>query len=578
MRRPERIAPYLASWIGKRRWSGLGGATPRKVVLLDSFIAGRRPASVALGTIVEAVIREGKAERRERFFIPLFVTRRSAVDEADERGMMLITCKDDKAYFVEGERTPLYIGCILSSFNEDKIIKTSSNNKIIPKLMANLGLQPLPARLKVTTLGREDTTNVVVKISLERSPGLVVKTYKRVTEANPEPELLEALSKTGFTHIPKLYGQVAYSVTNKEPMVLSVVEDFVQNDGDGARPFIDRLSSDLTEVRRICSNPSFPPKTLDQYIEQKLSENTILKGATSHLGTMIAELHHALASTPAKGFEPETISTGDVERWIGRAGDNLESCLDELTSILKRDKLPPAAGRAVQLLLDQVVDVKAGIMNEVAKLEATVGMTKIRTHQDLHLAQMLSIRTETGYDFILIDFEGDPQRRGADRREKEPPERDLGTMARSFGYTMYFALTRALEELPYEEAIAAAAYANAARRRPMPPLKIDELRPGVLDCMVEYAAMWESVAEETMIDGYLERSLTLGGSYLLKHGRLDRDLLSSLIQPWRVEKAILELRYELSHRPQNVLIPLEGLLSCVEKRPTKNSQTKYRFS
>ena len=34
-----------------------------------------------------------------------------------------------------------------------------------------------------------------------------------------------------------------------------------------------------------------------------------------------------------------------------------------------------------------------------------------------------------------------------------------------------------------------------------------------------------------------------------------------MIGGWAMEKALYELRYELKHRPQNIFIPLEGVLT-----------------
>ncbi|MFQ6075558.1 MAG: hypothetical protein ACE5Z5_05430 [Candidatus Bathyarchaeia archaeon] len=557
----DKVVRALAPWVGESRWSGLGGVTDLRTTLLDSFTLEEGRERLVSALFIEATgLKEGR-RIHERFFLPiLMTTNRSDIIGYGER-MFRVVCSDGEVVVAEGERTPSYNRKMLKTYQEEGRVETEAGNVV--NFMLRDGFK-VPKNLKgltSTVLGGADTTNIVVRVDAEGMPPLVVKTYKRITEVNPEPELLEALAGAGFRHVPKLWGRLVYGVPRQEPTVLSVLESFEENDGDGGRPFLDDLVSDLQMLHERCGTTE---GASGEYAEGRLRNSTI-KDISSHLGGIIAELHHALASYPNEAFEPEPIVEGDVARWSERARQNLEECFKGLSMLLEEPRLEPLFKDVIEALLHEAEDVREEIEEEIARFDMMIGTTKLRTHQDLHLAQMLSKKTDTGFDFILIDFEGDPQRSGAERREKESPLRDLGTMARSFDYVKYFSLARVLEGIPYPQALAmvAHAYMGARGRTPARSMPTDKFDPRVLGCLTGYANQWEGMVEEAMVEGYLERSRMLGSSYLHRDGRFDEGFLKSIIKLWKVEKAILEIRYELNHRVQNVVIPLEGLVSCV---------------
>jgi maltokinase len=143
---------------------------------------------------------------------------------------------------------------------------------------------------------------------------------------------------------------------------------------------------------------------------------------------------------------------------------------------------------------------------------ASVGSVgrRVRHHGDLHLGQVLW----ADGDWLVIDFEGEPARSLPERRAKRSPLRDVAGMLRSFTYAASVA--------------------------------------GVPHTDVEERSRTE------FLDAYLE---TVQASGLLP----PREATERLLRIFELEKAVYELRYELSHRPDWVPVPVAGILRLLEE-------------
>src|SRR5262249_43438763 len=142
---------------------------------------------------------------------------------------------------------------------------------------------------------------------------------------------------------------------------------------------------------------------------------------------------------------------------------------------------------------------------------------KTRLHGDYHLGQILLAHN----DFVITDFEGEPTRSLAERRQKDSALRDVAGMLRSRHYARFRALSHAIED-----------------------------RPDAL------ARSWEQVGREAFIDGYRVAAQESG----LFPGWGEA---SGLIELFMLEKAFYELGYEMDHRPDWVRIPLSGIRDLV---------------
>jgi maltose alpha-D-glucosyltransferase/alpha-amylase len=530
-RNPAQLLPRLAVWLGSRRWSGLSGVSPIAVHVLDSAIIEEVSSHLILIAIVKATGRRQGENLTERFYVPLLV----GVGAASKPGAVPVRCSDGVLNVVEAERTLAYQANLLALFDHNATVNTSVGATLLHR--KRRGFTDLLRKPRaVTVLGKANTTNLVVKIERTGLPPLVVKTYKKITKVNPEPEMLAALADAGFRHCPTVIGEVIY--LRDSALVVSLLESYVENVGDGSTPFSDDLAQRLTAPAR--SGTGGPQEFMS--VQRRVSPTI---DHASKLGQVIAEFHQATLSQYGGG----RITSDDAERWRRRFLANLGACIDSAT-VRDGTSLPPLSDHVVAFLINDVI-LNRNRLEQAAQFENLVGLPKIRTHQDLHLAQLLA-RNGEALDFTIIDFEGDPQRTGQARNEEESPLRDLGTMMRSFAYLQYTTLAHLLKPLSPPEALALIAYFNRTKRVPQVhcPANID-----VLTSMVRDSTPWVKAVERTFVQGYVD-AVTV--PFLRPSHAID-----SILGVWKMEKAVLEIRYELDHRPHNAVIPLEGLLSCL---------------
>jgi maltokinase len=225
----------------------------------------------------------------------------------------------------------------------------------------------------------------------------------------------------------------------------------------------------------------------------------------AELGAVTGRIHTLLASDPMDpDFAPEEPSSETTALLAATIDEHLERTLDERPD---DPALEPIARRREEL-------------REYVRRAAqgATGGRLIRHHGDFHLGQAMA--TSSGW--LIVDFEGEPDRSLLERRRKRPALRDVACMLRSFAY--------------------AAAVA--------------ELQRGVRP-----PGDWERSARESFVEGYL-------GSVDPTLLPSDRAAIEHTLAFLELEKAVYELRYEIDHRPDWVPIPVAALSRLLEARPT----------
>jgi maltose alpha-D-glucosyltransferase/alpha-amylase len=155
-------------------------------------------------------------------------------------------------------------------------------------------------------------------------------------------------------------------------------------------------------------------------------------------------------------------------------------------------------------------------------LPDSLAAQRIRVHGDYHLGQVLQVKT----DYVILDFEGEPARPLAERREKLSPLKDVAGMMRSLSYAAHAGLI---------------AYTTR--------------RPEALEVLEPWARLWETAMAAEFLRSY--RETARDAKFLPAYETDFRRLLATYL----LDKALYELSYELNNRPAWVRIPLLGILS-----------------
>jgi maltose alpha-D-glucosyltransferase/alpha-amylase len=235
------------------------------------------------------------------------------------------------------------------------------------------------------------------------------------------------------------------------------------------------------------------------------------------LARRVAELHIALARrTGDAAFDPEPATAADISGWAEAVRHECRQTLAQL----EQPRTPWPEGQVLPVA--QLIDAWPALLARIGDLAATAPVhLKTRLHGDLHLGQVLICRD----DFMLVDFEGEPQRSFDERRRKHSALRDVAGLLRSFDYARHTALHQTAKH-----ALELARLAPLARR-------------------------WEQQVRSAFLQAYRDTAVA-GGLYADAAAAAATQPLLDLFE---LEKALYELRYEIDNRPDWVGVPLAGI-------------------
>jgi maltose alpha-D-glucosyltransferase / alpha-amylase len=361
----------------------------------------------------------------------------------------------------------------------------------------------------------------------------LVKVYREVEPTiNPELEVGQFLTRHGDGRLaPRVLGSVAYEQPGRPSAPVSLVQEFVANEGDAWNLTLSEIELFLDRVRSREAPPAAPPAPPPaRFTEaaraplpmalQELSGRYF--SLARQLARRTAEVHLLLASDRSDpAFAPEPFTAQHQQSIFQWSHARLARTFEAL-----RRRLPalPAATRELAAALlpqEKTIDDR---LRQVAR--GKIEVARIRCHGDLHLGQVLF----KGDDFVIIDFEGEPARPSSERRYKRCALRDAMGMVRSFSYAT-----------------------EAALRGP-------RVRNEDMAVLGPWSAVWTEWVSAVYLGTYLQ---AIEGSPLAPAQDELRDLLLGF---YELEKVIYEIEYELNNRPDWLHIPLAGLAHMLQRR------------
>ncbi|MEO8358789.1 MAG: maltose alpha-D-glucosyltransferase [Vicinamibacteria bacterium] len=497
-------ADTLPRFIEIQRWYASKGATIERARLLDHAVWQIGDLSWML-----PLVRLDGPPESSTYFLPLAI----AWEDDDEERLQRLT-----PAALAKVRQQANVGVMADAFHDERFCR-----ELVEAIRRDEKLATDAGRLlfKPTSAFKNNTTDIdglqVARPSAVSSntvttlgDSFFLKGYRRLQEGmNPELEMGRFL--TEVAHYPNcvaVMGALEYLSNDGRSMTLALVQAYVSNQGDGWGYTLRYLERYLEDRTKPASETEQPEETHGAFLT-----------LAATLGRRTAELHVALAATTGDpAFDPEPLTVSDLDAFRGRARADALSLLDTLGQRL--DQLP-AGARALGERLLEIRDRLFGRI-ETAAAAPPQGI-KTRFHGDFHLGQVLV----TGNDFVIIDFEGEPARALAERRAKGSPLRDVAGMLRSFSYARWAALERVVRD------------------------------PADRDRLALASVEWELATRRAFLSAY-SSTLSASGTPL----SVDPDLLAL----FELDKALYELRYELTNRVQWSETPLRGILDLLQEQ------------
>jgi maltose alpha-D-glucosyltransferase/alpha-amylase len=527
----ERLLPFLQ----RQRWFGGKARRMRTARFIDWGVFRKGPQPIFL-TLVEVEYEEGA---RDQYFLPLTIS--SSVDakgvaERSPHAILATVTGARKGVLFDASLDDRFALTLLDALGRQEQTKTRRGSIRASQTLAFPALRGSDDGLRVSRPdGEQSNTSIIY------GDRLILKLFRRVEPGiNPDFEIGRQLTeKIGFSRVPAVAGALEYE-RGSQVATLGMMQQLVESQADGWTHATDEISRFYDQLDNVPAPVLSSPRRFTELATTAMPKR-VQEAMGSYLelsiklGRRTAEMHMALAAdTTDPAFAPEPFTKDDLKALSAEAVALAQRAFQALDTRLQQaddhgpDGQPSAAGRVPGDVTDQAQQLVSSRDALVDKIRSATKFefvsSKIRVHGDYHLGQVLWAEG----DFYLLDFEGEPARPLAQRRQKQSALKDVAGMLRSFSYAAYAGL-----------------FAHIASR------------PAEFGRLEAWAHLWQTWSSAAFLRGYFE---TAGDASFLPVDRAQRD---ALLRLFMLDKVLYELNYELNNRPDWVRIPLWGIFDLL---------------
>jgi maltose alpha-D-glucosyltransferase/alpha-amylase len=488
----ELLPPYIM----QRRWfqnkdEGVGG------VEINAFDA--LPGAGDDTIFVELLLHV--SERIERYTLPLTVSWEDTPANPFEAPLAIARVRRGRrvGLLTDAFATPCLPQAMIRGLKTRATVELASGGRILCRPTRAMRAAHLPDEAEIHWPGAEQTNSTLLV-----GHQAVIKLFRHLTAGiHPEGEMSRMLTERGFSGSPNLLGDIVRVGEDGQEYTLAVVQEFVDNQGDG-------WAWTLRQLERIVDEGATP------FGRDEASVFDPYTSFARTLGRRLGEMHAVLAQpTNNPDFAPQTTTAEDAAAWRAQTIAELDHAMSILAS---QQGLDEADASLASELISKHADLTARLDGLARGAE---GSQQTRIHGDLHLGQVLV----TGGDVQIIDFEGEPKKPLAQRRAKSSPLRDVAGLIRSFDY----------------------AAAQVARSR------------------TNAGTEGEARASDLLLRFRADATAALLAGYSEGAGDALPPLDTGLLEVFTIEKAAYEIGYEVANRPAWLSVPLRGLAELTRR-------------
>ncbi|MDX2084648.1 MAG: hypothetical protein SFZ03_04595 [Candidatus Melainabacteria bacterium] len=413
------------------------------------------------------------------------------------------------------------------TFNSGRVLRATTTQALQQQPLGSdaVDRQVAPAYFEQSNTSIQYGRQALLKLFCRLEPG-----------ENPDYEIGRFLTEQArFSHTPETLGALHWcpSQPGQPDWTLGILHRWVDNQGT-AWDFWQHLLAEYWQQTLLTTQPQPTQPALPLLLQEEVRL----------LAKRTAAMHQALVTRQAQNlsFCAEALTETDWQ-W------SLQQVEQQFASVFEAvEKIYPVLAEEFQQPLALLRKQKHHLQQQLHtfKQQTPLGAVKTRVHGDYHLGQVLRVEN----DYLILDFEGEPQRTLQERRLKQSPLKDVAGMMRSFSYAVYASLLSPSPHLSSE--CLAVVHPLAAN-----PEQLQAYAQPLANTLLQ--VFWQHYsAQMTRPD-----PTTVGSDGLDCDAAQDVSLQHGLLSLYLLEKALYELMYELNHRPDWLAIPAYGLLACV---------------